>query len=116
MKNFGVQNKRMHILAVGINYKTAPVEIREKLSFSEAELAEAMKALKNKKASWKILLFQHVTGRKSMRSGTSFIQAGIISRNFFRNGLTSIKKNFLNICSFMKAMGLSSIYFQLPAA
>ncbi|MGG4264343.1 glutamyl-tRNA reductase [Peribacillus simplex] len=40
----------MHILAVGINYKTAPVEIREKLSFSEAELAEAMKALKNKKS------------------------------------------------------------------
>lgn len=46
----GVQNKRMHILAVGINYKTAPVEIREKLSFNEAELAEAMKALKNKKS------------------------------------------------------------------
>ncbi|MFD9624933.1 glutamyl-tRNA reductase [Peribacillus muralis] len=40
----------MHILAVGINYKTAPVEIREKLSFNEAELAEAMKALKNKKS------------------------------------------------------------------
>jgi glutamyl-tRNA reductase len=40
----------MHILAVGLNYKTAPVEIREKLSFNEAELAEAMKALKNKKS------------------------------------------------------------------
>ncbi|MDQ0219396.1 glutamyl-tRNA reductase [Peribacillus cavernae] len=40
----------MHILAVGLNYKTAPVEIREKLSFNEAELAEAMKALENKKS------------------------------------------------------------------
>lgn len=50
MKNFGGAKKRMHILAVGINYKTAPVEIREKLSFNEAELAEAMKALKNKKS------------------------------------------------------------------
>lgn len=40
----------MHILAVGLNYKTAPVEIRERLSFNEAELAEAMKALKNKKS------------------------------------------------------------------
>lgn len=40
----------MHILAVGLNYKTAPVEIREKLSFTEAELADAMKALKNKKS------------------------------------------------------------------
>lgn len=45
----GVQ-KKMHILAVGLNYQTAPVEIREKLSFNEAELAEAMKALKNKKS------------------------------------------------------------------
>ena len=50
MKNFGGAKEKMHILAVGINYKTAPVEIREKLSFNEAELAEAMKALKNKKS------------------------------------------------------------------
>lgn len=40
----------MHILAIGLNYKTAPVEIREKLSFNDSELAEAMKALKNKKS------------------------------------------------------------------
>ncbi|WP_409301996.1 glutamyl-tRNA reductase [Peribacillus sp. SCS-155] len=40
----------MHILTVGLNYKTAPVEIREKLSFNEAELADAMKALSNKKS------------------------------------------------------------------
>lgn len=40
----------MHILAVGLNYQTAPVEIREKLSFNEAELADAMEALKNKKS------------------------------------------------------------------
>lgn len=40
----------MHILAVGLNYQTAPVEIREKVSFNEAELANAMEALKNKKS------------------------------------------------------------------
>ncbi|WP_409289588.1 glutamyl-tRNA reductase [Peribacillus sp. SCS-37] len=40
----------MHILAVGLNFRTAPVEIREKLSFNEAELHEAMKVLKNKKS------------------------------------------------------------------
>lgn len=39
----------MHILVIGLNYKTAPVEIREKLSFDEAELAKAMKILKDKK-------------------------------------------------------------------
>ncbi|WP_042345550.1 glutamyl-tRNA reductase [Bacillus massiliigorillae] len=40
----------MHILAVGLNYKTAPVEIRERLSFNEAELADAMIALQKKKS------------------------------------------------------------------
>ncbi|MGE8206066.1 glutamyl-tRNA reductase [Heyndrickxia sp. NPDC080065] len=40
----------MYIVAVGLNYKTAPVEIREKLSFNEADLSAAMTALKNKKS------------------------------------------------------------------
>ena len=40
----------MHILAVGLNDQTAPVEIREKVSFNEAELANAMETLKNKKS------------------------------------------------------------------
>ena len=40
----------MHIIAVGINYKTAPVEIREKLAFTESELKDAMTALKERKS------------------------------------------------------------------
>lgn len=40
----------MHIIVVGLNYKTAPVEIRERLTFSEAELADAMITLKNQKS------------------------------------------------------------------
>lgn len=40
----------MHILVVGLNYKTAPVEIREKLTFQPNELAEAMKQLKEQKS------------------------------------------------------------------
>lgn len=40
----------MHTLVVGLNYKTAPVEIREKLSFIEAELPNAMAALKEEKS------------------------------------------------------------------
>lgn len=40
----------MHILVVGLNYKTAPVEIREKLTFNPNELGDAMKALKDKKS------------------------------------------------------------------
>lgn len=40
----------MYIIAVGVNYKTAPVEIRERLSFNEADLSRAMTALKAKKS------------------------------------------------------------------
>ncbi|UOR12148.1 glutamyl-tRNA reductase [Halobacillus amylolyticus] len=40
----------MHILAVGLNYKTAPVEIREKLTFSDESLAEAMQKLNAQKS------------------------------------------------------------------
>ena len=40
----------MHTLVVGLNYKTAPVEIREKLSFIESELPTAMEQLKKQKS------------------------------------------------------------------
>ena len=40
----------MHIMVVGLNYKTAPVEIREKVSFEPEQLSEAMLSLKNKKS------------------------------------------------------------------
>ncbi|MFC5466759.1 glutamyl-tRNA reductase [Lederbergia graminis] len=40
----------MHIIVVGLNYKTAPVEIREQLAFSETELHDAMHALQQKKS------------------------------------------------------------------
>jgi len=40
----------LHILKVGLNYRTAPVEIREKLTFSENTLAEAVVELKNQKS------------------------------------------------------------------
>ncbi|KPB05506.1 glutamyl-tRNA reductase [Bacillus sp. CHD6a] len=40
----------MHIIVVGVNYKTAPVEIREKLTFNPADLNKAMMALKDQKS------------------------------------------------------------------
>lgn len=40
----------MHILKVGFNYKNAPVAIREKLTFSEESLHEAMIELKARKS------------------------------------------------------------------
>ncbi|MDT8859497.1 glutamyl-tRNA reductase [Alkalihalobacillus sp. MEB130] len=40
----------MHILVVGFNYKTAPVELREKFSFQEGELPNALAQLRNMKS------------------------------------------------------------------
>lgn len=40
----------MHIIVVGLNYRTAPVEIREQFTFSEQELPEALQALKDTKS------------------------------------------------------------------
>jgi glutamyl-tRNA reductase len=40
----------VHIVVVGVNYKTAPVEIREKLTLSESELVDAMKQLQQQKS------------------------------------------------------------------
>lgn len=40
----------MHILAVSLNYKTAPVEIREQLTFQPDQLGEALRVLKGKKS------------------------------------------------------------------
>lgn len=40
----------MHTLVVGLNYKTAPVEIREKLSFIETDIPNAMEALQQQKS------------------------------------------------------------------
>ncbi|MFD1957648.1 glutamyl-tRNA reductase [Paenibacillus thailandensis] len=36
----------MHIMVVGLNYRTAPVEVRERFAFSENDLPEALQQLK----------------------------------------------------------------------
>src|SRR5690625_2091347 len=40
----------MHILKVGLNYRTTPVEIREKLTFSEQSIDQAMIDLNTRKS------------------------------------------------------------------
>lgn len=36
----------MHIVAVGLNYRTAPVEVRERFTFDEKDLPSALRELK----------------------------------------------------------------------
>lgn len=41
---------KVHTIVVGVNHRTAPVDLREKLSFIEAELPEAMRVLQQQKS------------------------------------------------------------------
>jgi glutamyl-tRNA reductase len=46
----GKVGEMMHILSVGLNYRTAPVEVREKFTFSEQDLPDALEQLKKTKS------------------------------------------------------------------
>ena len=41
---------KVHTIVVGVNHRTAPVELRERLSFVETELTEAMQTLQQQKS------------------------------------------------------------------
>lgn len=77
MKSWGCQ-LLMHIVVVGLNYKTAPVEIRERLTFDSSALGEAMSQLQKKKAFWKISSFLLVIVQKFMLLSTNCILVVII--------------------------------------
>lgn len=47
----------MHIIKVGLNYKTTPIDIREKLAFSEETIKEAMTHLNNQKSVLENVIF-----------------------------------------------------------
>lgn len=40
----------MHIVAVGLNYRTAPVEVRERFSFTDSDMPQALQELKRTKS------------------------------------------------------------------
>jgi glutamyl-tRNA reductase len=44
------QVRPMHIVAISLNYRTAPVEVREQFSFVEEQLPEALQTLKHTKS------------------------------------------------------------------
>lgn len=46
----------MHFLAVGLNHKTAPVEVREKLSIAENELTDALTTLSQRKSVFECVI------------------------------------------------------------
>ena len=108
----GGAKRKMHIIAVGLNYQTAPVEIREKVSFNEAELANAMEALKNKKSILENVIVSTCNRTEILQLVINSIRADIILKNFFLNGSVLIRKNSRNIFLSMKVTGQLNIYFK----
>src|SRR5690606_34511172 len=46
----GSRGDSMHIMVLGLNHRTAPVELRERLAFSDGELEEALTRLRHTKS------------------------------------------------------------------
>ena len=59
----------LEIVLLGINHKTAPVELRECLAFSEEETDSALASLSNNPAMDEILLFGHQYLQADERNG-----------------------------------------------
>src|SRR5690625_6845060 len=53
--SLGVDN--VHIIKVGLNYEDTPIEVREKLTFSEETIEEAMLYLNTKKSMLENVIF-----------------------------------------------------------
>lgn len=71
----------MHIVVVGLNHKTAPIEIREKLSFSEKRLQEPLKRLS---------VYSEIKG-KVILSTCNRVEIYATTQDFSR-GVTEIKE------------------------
>lgn len=76
----------MHIVVVGLNYRTAPVEVREQFAFAENDLPAALHELMQTKSVLEGLSSPPVTGRKFMWSWTAFICADISSAALWSSG------------------------------
>ena len=72
----------VHILVVSVNYRTAPVEFREKLTFQAAELERAMTTLQNQKSVLENVIVSTCNRTEIYAVVDQLHTDGIILRNF----------------------------------
>lgn len=89
----------MYLVVVGLNYKTAPVEVREKLSFSEDALQESLTKLKGYKNLEGCALLS-TCNRTEVYAATLDVESG----------LNSIR-NFLSECSGVEACEIKNYLY-----
>ncbi len=85
----------MNILVVGLNHKTAPIEVREKIAFDGTKLSEAIQLLK---ASHEIKenIILSTCNRVEIYAGVNEINAGIESIKDFISGFHNVPRDLLD--------------------
>lgn len=73
---------RVHILAVGLNHKTAPVEIRERLAFSASSLGPALQALVRREGLTEAAILS-TCNRAEIYTVTMELQQGLVETCYF---------------------------------
>ena len=102
----------MHIVVVGINHKTAPVEIRERLTFNPSQLGDAMKSLNGKKSILENVILS-TCNRTEIYAVVDQLHTGRYYIKEFLSDWFDIELNeFSPFCSFMNRMGQSNIYLK----
>ncbi|MBW1650338.1 MAG: glutamyl-tRNA reductase [Deltaproteobacteria bacterium] len=96
-----------HIILIGLNHNTAPVELRETIAFSDQQLKQALLCLKNKQGIEEVFILS-TCNRVEILAAVSDMQSAIKSiENFF-----SEKKDI----DFKKIKEFFYIYFNKKAA
>lgn len=75
----------MHIIAVGLNYRTAPVEIREQFAFDEARLPLALQQLKETKSILECVIVSTCNRTELYAVVDRLYMCGHYVRNFLEN-------------------------------
>lgn len=85
----------MDILVVGLNHKTAPIEVREKVAFDGPKLNEAIDALK-KSATVKENIILSTCNRVEIYAGVNNIDSGIEGIKDFISDFHNVPKELLD--------------------
>jgi len=85
----------MNILVVGLNHKTAPIEVREKIAFDGPKLEEAINILK-KSTAVKENIILSTCNRVEIYAGVTDIESGIEGIKSFISGFHNVPKDLLD--------------------
>jgi len=85
----------MNILVIGLNHKTAPIEVREKVAFDGTKLEEAINALKKSNAVKENIILS-TCNRVEIYAGVSDIDSGTESIKSFISDFHKVPRDLLD--------------------